>query len=388
MSKAIDTINQSPLKELTWGLVIATYKREKILPVCLKLALEQTRKPCEVIIVDASPYWEETRNFILNSIGKDCPAVIWHYIKAKKASLTAQRNQGIQLATADVLFLIDDDSLMYPDCAEKIMEIYERDVEGKVKGVQGFSRVPPPSIPEISAIEEESRTGGVSSSTTKESIKALLKQKLKALKLYPSEKFNTFFSDHILLNKSEHIFVPYDGKIHMHKIPASIEELNIQPVSLMVGFKMTYRRRAISGDSFFEKSFLGYSALEDFDASYRVSRNGLLIESRDAWIHHYKGTSGILGDTNKLAITILNQAYLLRKHSQSNPKIILYFYFSVVRRLTAIFLKLLFTNASTSTNFKGIVLGVILASKILFLPKDNIQKKYSALQEKILGINN
>jgi glycosyltransferase involved in cell wall biosynthesis len=47
--------------------------------------------------------------------------ILWVYNSAEHRSSTLQRNQGLQLATADVVFLLDDDSLMYPTCAEEIM---------------------------------------------------------------------------------------------------------------------------------------------------------------------------------------------------------------------------------------------------------------------------
>ncbi|NJO18209.1 MAG: glycosyltransferase family 2 protein [Thioploca sp.] len=135
--------------KLDYGLVIATYKREALLPGCLRCALQQTVVPKEIIIVDASPYWETTRNQIMQELAIKYPAIDWKYVQAKRASLPAQRNQGIDLATTDILFLIDDDSFMYPNCAEEIMQIYTRDVDKKVLGIMAFlAPTPPPSASE------------------------------------------------------------------------------------------------------------------------------------------------------------------------------------------------------------------------------------------------
>ncbi len=48
-----------------WALVLSTYRRRDVLMLCLQAALAQTRPPAEIIIVDASADWEETRDQVL-----------------------------------------------------------------------------------------------------------------------------------------------------------------------------------------------------------------------------------------------------------------------------------------------------------------------------------
>ena len=45
---------------LSWSIVVATYNRPDVLKISIELALNQTLRPKEVIIVDASEYWRET----------------------------------------------------------------------------------------------------------------------------------------------------------------------------------------------------------------------------------------------------------------------------------------------------------------------------------------
>src|SRR5438105_545340 len=47
---------------LTWALVIATYQRPDMLLRCLRLAVQQTRPPRELVIIDASPNWKDVRD--------------------------------------------------------------------------------------------------------------------------------------------------------------------------------------------------------------------------------------------------------------------------------------------------------------------------------------
>ena len=73
----------------------------------------------------------------------------WHYVKAERRSSTSQRNQGVRAASTDVVFLCDDDSLMYPDCAAEIMRVYDADSGRSVVGVNATNvAVPPDASPE------------------------------------------------------------------------------------------------------------------------------------------------------------------------------------------------------------------------------------------------
>ena len=104
---------------MIWSLLIATYNRPESLCRSLRFATAQSRPPAEVIVVDASDRWEEHRTMVLQQVAAHAPAaILWRYERARVRGLATQRNQAIALASGDVLFLIDDDAFMYPDCAE------------------------------------------------------------------------------------------------------------------------------------------------------------------------------------------------------------------------------------------------------------------------------
>src|SRR6185436_20169250 len=120
---------------INWGLVVCTYRRADVLLRCLRAAVRQTVPPAEIIVVDASPDWQDTRDRVMREIAADAPAMNWRYVKADVPSLPAQRNQGIALATADILFMIDDDSILFPDCAEEILNVYAADTNHQIAAV-------------------------------------------------------------------------------------------------------------------------------------------------------------------------------------------------------------------------------------------------------------
>ena len=117
---------------LSWALCVATLDRIEILEACLRCVLSQTRRPSEIVIVDASAAWRAHAQRARSIVDGSVPLV---YVAARRPSLTVQRNQALELARSDILFLIDDDSLMHPDCAASILAVYESDGEGAIAAV-------------------------------------------------------------------------------------------------------------------------------------------------------------------------------------------------------------------------------------------------------------
>jgi glycosyltransferase involved in cell wall biosynthesis len=271
---------------LTWSLVIATYNRGNILRRCIDLAVKQSRPPREVVIVDASANWQEIRDQVMQEIGNQHPEIRWEYQEARVRSSTTQRNQAIDLATSDVLFLIDDDSLLYPGCAELVMRIYEADLEVKILGVAPMAAgAPPPdagdNVP--GAITPSGKPGVV-----------------RRLKYYLEQQVEV---DKLLL--------PYDASYPDRPVPESVKPLDVAPVHYFHGFRMTYRRSAIARERF-DEFLQRYAAAEDLDASYRVSRHGALVNAMRAQLFHAQDPSARLTRYTRNVLGIMNLAVLYR----------------------------------------------------------------------------
>jgi GT2 family glycosyltransferase len=253
-------------KQLAWALVVATYRRAHILPRCLRLAAHQTRPPTEIIVIDASPDWEKTRDDVL--AGATRPDIRWTYVPAERRSLTAQRNQGIRLAHEEILFLIDDDSLMYPDCAEQILRIYEADEGQAVAGVNAVHVPAPPD-----------QTDDV--------------EALKASEHGTTRQYSGLARLVRWLLRADDVFVPYDAEFPQHTIPEPVRRLHIGTRPLMAGWGMTFRRSICLKEPF-EEILTHYAAGEDSDMGYRASRHGLLLTALDARLCHVGSTGGRL----------------------------------------------------------------------------------------------
>ncbi len=262
---------------LKWGLTICTYNREQVLRRAVRLALTQTRPPSEVVIIDTTPNWEACKKRFEEELGPLLGDTPWSYETSPRNTLPFKRNLAIDSASSDVVFMIDDDSLMYPDCAEEVMKVYEADEAGKVVGVTmtGVDYPPDEPAPPADAKPHYRRAPPL---------------------LRPIE---------YALSEQKLRFLPYDGEYHEPKLPKAVADLGAIPCSLIGGFRMTFRRDVIAKVRFPEY-LEGYAVGEDFDASYRASRFGALALAPRAKVHHLEEPGGRPGRSLKAGFTCLN----------------------------------------------------------------------------------
>jgi GT2 family glycosyltransferase len=352
---------------LSWSMVVATYRREKILPIALDFAVRQTRPPKEIVVVDASESWQATRDLILSTIAAEHPEIRWVYVEAESRSLTLQRNQGIPLATSDVLFLIDDDSMMYPDCAERIMEVYEADRDHRIMGVQSnfVDQLPPQS----GSIEDSRQKVGISETLLAPSGRKFLWK-------------HRFFRRLLIMDTKEH-FIPYEGYFRDYPLPDAVGELNVVPVRIFDGFRMTYRREVFAKEVF-EPLFLYYAVAEDSDLSYRASRHGALALAVDARLHHYQSGSGRLSMVQVSALAGLNMALCLRKHSSDLRRDRPRFYGSILHRMFAQSIRDLTNRRWSLPRMRGLLLALRYAPKLFAMSDRDLTEWYPNLQRKLI----
>ena len=352
---------------LSWSLLVCTYKREKILPLCIQCALSQSRPPAEIIIVDGSPYWEKTQQSILETFVHQASGIQWTYVEAKQRGLTLQRNQAIQLATADIVFLIDDDSLMYPTCAEEVMKIYELDSQSMIQGVQPAAAPDPPAG---IVIDDEPKEKGMNSEA-------------KSLHHEQFSKLKHFLWTHIFLMSSEHLFIPYTGSFPTQSFPTFPEDhVSIFPVKLFQGFRMTYRRETIAKVKF-EPALLYYAAGEDLDASYRVSLHGALVEAPQAAIHHFESKSGRLRRFKVTILSVLNQAICIKKNASNMSKVRSKFYVLMVRRIFAEFCKDILSKRFSLPQARGLLVGLAYSFKVFSMSINDLEDWYPQFQKSL-----
>lgn len=346
----------------TWTLGIATYNRRDVLLECLRLAATQTRPPKQIVVVDASPDRDVTRKAVMDGLAPQYPFIDWVFEDARMPSAAVQRNQCLELATGDAVFLFDDDSLMYPECAEAIMRVYEADAEQKLTGVAAVLAAKPPGP--SGAAEKVKDIEAVRAAPSAASYGGLAKMVRGFL-------------------KADDLFVPYDPAFPDHPLPPAVKALGCGRRWLMAGMTMTVRREPALKERFSE--LILDRGPEDSDISYRLSRRGPIATCFEAEVFHVGSPAGRFSKMSRVATGCLGPMVLHRLHgtdqgrSRRASK-------SLTRRRAIIGLvKDLKTRQWKLPHFRGCWLALRQANRIFSMPREQIEDWYLAYQRKLTG---
>ena len=352
-------------RPLTWALCTPTLNRIEVLLLALGCALAQTRPPAEVIIVDAGDGWEADRARVEQALASH-PAVRLVYLHSPVRSITHQRNLATQAATADILFCLDDDTLMFPDCAETILRVYEADRAGAIAGVTANNDpVSPLAAPEIerklTGLQDKSKRSGTRNRLTR------------------------WIWREIFLMDTLRLFVPYDSRRQTTSTEdvARLGQPDLTPALTMIGFAMTVRRNVALAEPF-DPWLLSYSPCEDTDATYRFSRHGLLVLSGKARLHHYEVAAARLNRHRVAALFLLNVAFFTRQHSDDLPRHRRRYFALARRRVFAEFLKDGLGLRFRFPQVRGTLYALRRAPEIFDHPDTRLGEDYQAIQREVL----
>jgi GT2 family glycosyltransferase len=348
-------------KTLNWALVIPTYQREAVLLRCLGFAAQQTLLPTEIIVVDASPGWENTRDKVMHELALHYPTIDFQYVQAKRASSASQRNQGIALATADIVFLIDDDSFMYPECAQEVLRIYAQDTAHQVAGVMPKLEALPP--------DNQPAKGPQKTSNLSNQLK-IIQVKLRAL----AKKWI----------KDDDIFIPYDFSFPKYTLPETLKNLATHPVPMMHGARMSYRREILAQVQF-EEALERYAVNEDNDVCYRASRIGMLLQALEARLFHVQVSEGRLTRFTTTALWGLNQAVLHRIHSPDLERFKKPFVKLLWQRLITQTLKDILDRRWTLPSTRGVWFTLQHSQEILSKTPEELRAWYPQFQQNLIS---
>lgn len=347
---------------LTWGLCIATLNRIESLESCVRHALAQTRPLTEIVIVDASEDWQQYRQRIAALVGDSATLT---YLPAPRRSLTAQRNAGIAAATADICFLIDDDSFMHPDCAEEIMRVYEHKDAASVLSVTA-SDGPPVSA---EGLQSERKAGAIRDGR---------------FDRYRQSGLFRWFWRNVVLMAAEKVFIPYDGP-YQRSLPEGLAraDLAIVPVSLSSGYKMTARRSAALAHPF-EDAFESYSPAEDLDFFYRLTRHGHLVRAAKARIYHHEVAATRIKRQTATLLSITNIAFLVSKHSRHQARHRSLFAVMLLRRFVAELIKDAGSRRWSMNQTRAVLKAIPASISIFRQEREKLPEWYNAKQKEIL----
>jgi GT2 family glycosyltransferase len=350
----------------TWSHCIPTLNRIDILEQAVRLSLLQTCPPKEIIIIDAGDKVDQNRARIEAVFAAhDGPKPVLDYLPSPAKSLTIQRNIAGQRATGDILFFFDDDTLMFPDCAEAILKAYAADDRQQIAAGMAANT---PDLPEAAKVSDADRkvTG-----VTKASLRD-----------HPALRW---VWDHIFMMRAASHFIAYDTPRRLDP-PATVTvgPQTLLRIPLLSGYSMTVRAEVARKEPF-DASLLSYSPAEDLDASYRYSRHGLNVLIEAARVHHFEAASGRIKRRQAITLGLMNVAAFVAQKSAKPARDIPAYYLRYLRRLLAEFLKDGLSRRFTFPQFLGALSAFGPTLAIFRHGRTGFDDWYRTQQMRVLG---
>ena len=115
------------------SVLVATYRRPKLLVECLTALSQQQRLPDEIVIIvrDTDEKTMEALSAFENPFpNPDCIQTT----RVQEPGIVAAENRGLEAAKGDIVVLIDDDAIASPEWLSNIENHYESETVGAVGG--------------------------------------------------------------------------------------------------------------------------------------------------------------------------------------------------------------------------------------------------------------
>lgn len=343
---------------LTWSLVVCTLNRREILLKCLEATLKQSRQPQQMIIVDASDDWQESKKSIANSLGATLLEPEFIYIGSEIKSLTHQRNVGLKKCRSDVVFFIDDDAFMYADYAEKVMQIYERDEKGLIGGIMGVLAALEPDKDETS----EAVSQAISSDSGINRLK---------------NSFSNYLSEFWYQTE---LLIPYKGKYYYYNMGERFGSDLVADIALLHGCRMTFRTNIVREVGGFNEILTRGAIAEDSDLSYRISQKYALVVALEAKICHWQTQVERLNRFKNVQLGILNAValFLLNNNFQSGVRLAVYRF--ALTRLLLEFCRDSFKPQGDFVRARGALAAMKAIPQILSMTPEQLRTWYPSFQ--------
>jgi glycosyltransferase involved in cell wall biosynthesis len=303
---------------LRLSLIIPTYNRPKDIMRLLKNLNLQTRKPDEVIIVDASDT-EETK-MLVEYNKEEFTYPISYYSHEK--GLTRQRNFGVSKARYDIIGFSDDDSLYAPDFMARINAIFERDQTNEIGGASGLIFNVGPS--NILAIDDYLRND-----PKEAEVSAFMERFVNIGKDTWSTRLRKGLERVVFLQKAkEGTFCAI--RCRFYGIRQSFA--GTKTVDFLRG--IAFYRKKVFEQVLYADFFEGYGFAEDVHFSLQVGKRWKLMVDGEAFSYHLHSPSG-RPDLFKVGImSTRNYFYIFRTYSKRGIlEYIMFWYYFILNAL-------------------------------------------------------
>ncbi len=377
MTPASTTSQSEPGKAggLTWGIVTATYNRQQVLPRAVRCAVRQDPPPMEIVIIDASRDWATTKDMVAKVITEEGSSARLVYEPAKTPSSTAQRNQGISSASADVLFVIDDDSLMHPGCARHVLDVFNHPDASTVLGActSLSPREPDKMTKRESAVEETAAEAGAGEDEQPQGRGKVNKNRQTGL----GGRITKWFIGEYLPH--------YQNPRPQWHVPQSLRDaFGCFTRRQVHGARMIFRRSAVLNERF-DEALTRYAYLEDTDLGYRLGKAGIIVMIPKAKICHLGEYGGRLPTIRASIISVTNAAFLTRKNAEDVAGNMRRLRIDALKRSLFVLVKDLSRGQWRIPQFRGAWIGLMQTRWIASTPIQQLDDRYKQFQEKLLA---
>lgn len=289
--------------------LVPTRNRAPVFRRTLESFAQQSVQPTEMIVVDGSD-GEDTHKLCQSNIPGLATKI--HYYRTTELGAATQRNQAIAYATQEIVWLLDDDILLEPECLARLWK----------------------------ALQSDSQLGGVNAMITNQKY------------LRPGRISRALFE--FLHGRREE---SYAGKCigpALNLLPEDRPDLpEVVPVEWLNTTCVLYRREALP-EPLFPHTFRGYSLMEDVTLSLTVGKSWKLANARTARIFHdsqpgdHKNNAGILAQMDLVNRHYVMTQVLERKQASDYFKLTVLQVFSIAA---------LFGSLGNWRSFPAVVLG-------------------------------
>lgn len=366
-------MSADPAVLLDWSLCIATLNRRDALMRTLDFAARQTCPPGQIVVVDVSEDWQDSREEAERVLAS-WPGITLEYVTSQVRSSATQRNEGIAMCRHDIVFLLDDDSFLYPDSAEEILRVFAADTAEEVAAVAILMVPDLPPDPEGFAAASPSLPERKASGRNRA---AALYHRIMAT------AFGRWFNRKVLLQSKEELFIKYDGS-RQRSVPASVQNMNVTAVTFVSGCS-TAVRRAIALAEPFDTALRFYAAFEDLDVAYRYARHGALLKSHAAHLHHFEAAGGRLQRKKLVIFQLLNMLVFLKRHASEPDRFLPAYRRLLWRRLLGEALKDLLSGRLSLPQARGVWMVIRTWRSIWARDAATIDDWYPPIQQNILN---
>jgi GT2 family glycosyltransferase len=276
--------------------VIATRNRPGPLSRTLESLARQSAQPAEIVVVDGSV------DSATNELCGKPPAALESRITWQKATVlgaATQRNQAMPAASQDVIWFVDDDVLLEPECVTRL----------------------------YAALQSDEEMGGASAMITNQRYQS------------PGRFTGSLYA--ALYGRPQ---VSYAGRCFgpgVNVLPEDRSDLpEVVPVDWLNTTCTMYRRQALPTPPF-DSIFHGYSLCEDVTLSLRVAKRWRLANARTARIFHdtqpgeHKKSRVVLAEMELVNRCYLMQAVLDQSSIRDYTKLVIWEVFTLAAALAA-----------------------------------------------------